>query len=164
MVEQSDFELCEGEIWFRVRQGTVDHRQPEDDDCSKDYRKSMGKRRSAGEAAAPAARVRQPETATPGYGAIEALFNPDRKALRRWYAEELQPRLSRMDPTEIVRGAAVQRSYAYYIVAGTRVRTRGSTRASPRSQALPRTFAATLSVSAVSGKSGRSAKGALASA
>jgi hypothetical protein len=29
LVEQPDFELCQDEIWFRLRQGTVDHRQPE---------------------------------------------------------------------------------------------------------------------------------------
>ena len=29
LVEQPDFELCEGEVWFRLRQGAVDHRQPE---------------------------------------------------------------------------------------------------------------------------------------
>jgi hypothetical protein len=45
----------------------------------------------------------------------------DRKALRLWYAENLQPRLSRMHPTEIAVGAAMGRSYAYYVVAGTRI-------------------------------------------
>jgi hypothetical protein len=33
-----------------------------------------------------------------------------------WYSEELQPRLSRMSPNQIAQGAAVRRSYAYYIV------------------------------------------------
>jgi hypothetical protein len=45
----------------------------------------------------------------------------DRKALRHWYSEELQPRLSRMSPNQIAQGAAVRRSYAYYIVAATRI-------------------------------------------
>jgi hypothetical protein len=45
----------------------------------------------------------------------------DRKALRHWYVESLQPRLSRQHPTEIALGAAMGRSYAYYIVAGTRI-------------------------------------------
>jgi len=45
----------------------------------------------------------------------------DRKALRHWYAENLQPRLSRMHPTEIAVSTAMGRSYAYYIVAGTRI-------------------------------------------
>ena len=46
---------------------------------------------------------------------------PDSDALRRWYTEELQPRLSKMHPTEIALGTAIGRSYAYYIVAGARV-------------------------------------------
>jgi hypothetical protein len=45
----------------------------------------------------------------------------DRKALRHWSSEELQPRLSRMSPNQIAQGTAVRRSYAYYIVAGTRI-------------------------------------------
>ena len=44
----------------------------------------------------------------------------DRKALRHWYNEELQPRLSR-SPNQTAQGTAVRRSYAYYIVAGTRI-------------------------------------------
>jgi hypothetical protein len=43
----------------------------------------------------------------------------DRKALRHWYSEELQPRLSRMSPNQIAQGAAVR--HAYYIVAATRI-------------------------------------------
>jgi hypothetical protein len=81
----------------------------------------MGKRRVVVEAAVPVARERRPEAAVAGQQAIKALPVSERKALRRWYAEELQPRLSRMDPTEIERGAAIRRSYAYYIVAGTRI-------------------------------------------
>jgi hypothetical protein len=53
--------------------------------------------------------------------AAERLPASDDDALRRWYAEELQPRLSRMHPTEIALRAAMGRSYAYYIVAGTRI-------------------------------------------
>ena len=49
------------------------------------------------------------------------LARSDRKALRHWYSEELQPRLSRMSPNQIAQGAAVRRSYAYYIVAVTRI-------------------------------------------
>ena len=45
----------------------------------------------------------------------------DRKALRHWYSEELQLRLSRMTPNQIAQGTAVRRSYAYYIAAGTRI-------------------------------------------
>ena len=44
----------------------------------------------------------------------------DRKALRHWYSEELQPRLSK-SPNQTAQGTAVRRSYAYYIVAGTRI-------------------------------------------
>jgi hypothetical protein len=44
----------------------------------------------------------------------------DRKALRHWYSEELQPRLSK-SPNQTPQGTAVRRSYAYYIVAGTRI-------------------------------------------
>jgi hypothetical protein len=76
----------------------------------------MGKRRAVVEAAASATHKRQ--AAVAGQQAIDALPKTDRKALRRWYAEGLQPRLSRMSPAEIVRGTAVRRSYAYYIVAG----------------------------------------------
>ena len=45
----------------------------------------------------------------------------DRKALRHWYAANLQPRLSKMHPTEVALGTAMGRSYAYYVVAGTRI-------------------------------------------
>ena len=45
----------------------------------------------------------------------------DRKALRHWYAENLQPRLSRMHPTEIALGTAMGRSYACYTAAGMRI-------------------------------------------
>ena len=37
----------------------------------------------------------------------------DRKALRHWYSEEMQLRLSRMSPNQIAQGTAVRRSYAY---------------------------------------------------
>jgi hypothetical protein len=53
--------------------------------------------------------------------AMKMLAESDRKALRHWYSEELQLRLSRMSPNQIAQGTAVRRSYAYYIVAGTRV-------------------------------------------
>jgi hypothetical protein len=45
----------------------------------------------------------------------------DRKALRHWYAEILHPRPSKMHPTEVALGTAMGRSYAYYVVAGTRI-------------------------------------------
>jgi len=72
-------------------------------------------------AAAAPARQRAREAVVASQRAAKTLAKTDRKARRDWYTEELQPRLSRMDPSEIERGAAVRRSYAYYIVAGTRV-------------------------------------------
>ena len=42
----------------------------------------------------------------------------DRKALRHWYSEELQPRPSKSQ-NQTTQGIAVRRRYAYYIVAGT---------------------------------------------
>ena len=44
----------------------------------------------------------------------------DRKALRHWYSEELQPRLSK-SPNRTAQGTPLRRSSAYYIVAGTRI-------------------------------------------
>ena len=72
----------------------------------------------------------------------------DRKALRHWYSEELQPCLSRMSPNQIAQGTAVRRSYAYWIVAGTCIPPLGTTRSLPPSSALPQKFA---SVSAAAG-------------
>ena len=87
-------------------------------DCQEDYRRAMGKRRPSVEAPTRASR----ERVTLGdQRAAKKLRASDRSALRDWYRVELQPRLSRMSPSEIVRGAAVRRSYAYYIVAGTRI-------------------------------------------
>jgi hypothetical protein len=82
-----------------------------------------------------------------GGQAAERLLASDGDALRRCYTEELQPRLSRMHPTEIALGAAMGRSYAYYIVAGTRI---PHPRHYPNLAALvgvelPRKFAAALS-------------------
>ena len=67
------------------------------------------------------ARKQHREAMLAGGQAAERLLASDGDALRRWYTEELQPRLSRMHPTEIALGAAMGRSYAYYIVAGARV-------------------------------------------
>ena len=87
------------------------------------------------------------EASLAGRRAPMMLPAPDSDALRRWYTEELQPRLSRMHPTEIALGAAMGRSYAYYIVAGTRI---PHPRHYPSLAALvgvelPRKFAAALS-------------------
>jgi hypothetical protein len=43
----------------------------------------------------------------------------ERAVLRRWYETELQPRLSKLPAREIVQGAAMGRTYAYAIIAGT---------------------------------------------
>lgn len=122
------------------------------DDCEHEYRRAMGKRRPGVEPASPVSREWHQEAARAGQRAVTGLPASDRSALRHWYLEELQPRLSRMSPSEIVRGAAVRRSYAYYIVAGTRV---PHPRHYPNLAALagvelPRTFAAALSATASS--------------
>jgi len=61
---------------------------------------------------------------------------PDGDALRRWYTEELQPRLSRMHPTEVAVGAAMVRSCAYYVSPARAFRTLGTIQVSPSSSAL----------------------------
>lgn len=107
--------------WECGRAASPDRRTFCSDDCTEDYRKAMGKRRPTVQTIAPAARERQRKEAVTGRPVLKTLPRADRKALRRWYTEELQPRLSLMNPTEIEQGASVRRSYAYYIVAGTRV-------------------------------------------
>jgi len=91
------------------------------DACQRDYRRAMAKPlHTAAEAVSHVTRNSQkvPDGVQPG---LAGLPKSHRQALRQWYAEELQPRLSRMNPAEIERRAGVRRSYAYYIVAGTRV-------------------------------------------
>jgi hypothetical protein len=126
----------------------------------------MAKRRPVVEAAAPGTRNALREAAVADQPSIKAPYRPDRKALRRWYAEELQPHLSRMSPAEIASGAAVGRSYAYYIVAGTRI---PNPRHYPSLAALagvelPTAITGALSMSVTSGKSGHSPEAAHASA
>jgi CRISPR/Cas system-associated endonuclease Cas1 len=91
------------------------------DECADCYRQAMGKRRPVVEAAAPASGKRHQEATLAGRRAASNVPASDRKALRHWYAQNLQPRLSRMHPTEIAVGTAMGRSYAYYVVAGTRI-------------------------------------------
>ena len=81
----------------------------------------MGKRRPVVEPVARASRKQHREATLAGRREAETLPASDGDALRRWYTEELQPRLSKMHPTEIALGAAIGRSYAYYIAAGTRI-------------------------------------------
>ena len=91
------------------------------DDCAGNYRQAMGKRRPVVEPVARPSHKQQQQAALAGRQAADKMPASDRKALRHWYAEILQPRLSRMHPTEIALGAAMGRSYAYYIVAATRI-------------------------------------------
>jgi hypothetical protein len=79
----------------------------------------MGKRRPVVEPVANRSRKQQQEATVAGRRAADKVPASDRKALRHWYAETLQPRLSRLHPTEVAVGAAMGRSYAYYVVAGT---------------------------------------------
>jgi hypothetical protein len=107
----------------------------------------MGKRRPVVEPVVRASRKRHREAKLAGRRAAQRLVASDGDALRRWYTEELQPRLARMHPTEVALGAAMGRSYAYYIVAGTRI---PHPRHYPSLAALvgvelPREFAAALS-------------------
>jgi hypothetical protein len=60
------------------------------------------------------------EDSWPGQRAVDMLPALDRDALRSWYQKHLQPRLSKPRASEIVRGAAMGRTYAYHIIAGTR--------------------------------------------
>jgi CRISPR/Cas system-associated endonuclease Cas1 len=90
------------------------------DECADSYRQAMGKRRPVVEPIACTAREHHEATIV-GRRAAQNVPASDRKALRHWYAENLQPRLARMQPTEVAVGAAMGRSYAYYVVAGTRI-------------------------------------------
>ena len=122
------------------------------EDCEREYKRAMGKPRPVAEAITPVSRERHQQATRAGQWAVNMLFRPDRKALRRWYSEELQPRLSKMSPSEIERGAAVRRSYAYYIVAGTRIPhpRHYPSLAALAGVELPRTFALALSAAASS--------------
>jgi CRISPR/Cas system-associated endonuclease Cas1 len=107
--------------WECGRALTPERRAFCSDDCAENYRWATGKRRPVVEPATRASRDRHRQATLAGQRAVEMLPPPDRHALRRWYKDELQPRLSRMSPSEIASGSAMGRSYAYYIVAGTRV-------------------------------------------
>jgi hypothetical protein len=81
----------------------------------------MGKRRPVVEAVARPSRKQHQEATLASRRAAPNVPASNRKALRHWYTENLQPRLSRMHPIEIAVGTAMGRSYAYYVVAGTRI-------------------------------------------
>jgi hypothetical protein len=91
------------------------------DDCADSYRRAMGKRRPVVEPTARPSHKQDEEATLAGRRVVHKVRASDRKALRNWYAENLQPRLSRMHPTEVAVGTAMGRSYAYYVVAGTRI-------------------------------------------
>jgi hypothetical protein len=110
-----------GACWDCGRALTPDRRAFCSDDCTENYRWTMGKRRPAIEPATRASHDRHREATLAAQHALDNLPASDRNALRHWYKEELQPRLSKMSPCEIALGAAMGRSYAYYIVAGTRI-------------------------------------------
>jgi CRISPR/Cas system-associated endonuclease Cas1 len=138
--------------WDCGRALTPDRRAFCGEECAENYRRATGKRRPVVEPVARASPKQHREATLAGRRAAERLPASDDDALRRWYVEELQPRLSRMHPTEIALGAAMGRSYAYYIVAGTRI---PHPRHYPNLAALvgvelPRKFAATLSGAGVS--------------
>jgi CRISPR/Cas system-associated endonuclease Cas1 len=107
--------------WDCGRALTPDRRAFCGEECAENYRRAMGKRRPVVEPVACASRKRHRKVTLAGRRSVERLPVPDGDALRRWYTEELQPRLSRMHPTQVAVGAAMGRSYAYYIVAGTRI-------------------------------------------
>ncbi|MGH6876905.1 MAG: CRISPR-associated endonuclease Cas1, partial [Rhizomicrobium sp.] len=130
--------------WECGRALSPDRRAFCSDDCEQEYRRAMGKRRPVVDAASHVSRERHQEATLAGERAVKGLPTSDRSALRHWYRVELQPRLSRMNPAEIAAGAAMGRSYAYYIVSGTRI---PHPRHYPNLAALagvelPRTFAA----------------------
>jgi hypothetical protein len=106
--------------WECARALSPEHRVFCSDDCADSYRQAMGKRRPVVERAHRPRKQHQEVTLGSGRAAPNVPAS-DRKALRLWYAENLQPRLSKMHPTEVAVGAAMGRSYAYYVVAGTRI-------------------------------------------
>lgn len=135
--------------WECGRGLAPEHRSFCGDDCADDYRRAMSKRLPAPEVAAVP--LIEPQKAPAATVRAVRLPKVDRKVLVQWYQAELQPRLSKLTPSEIVMRAAVRRSYAYYIVAGTRV---PHPRLFPSLAAivdveLPETFTAALSASGI---------------
>jgi hypothetical protein len=77
-------------------------------DCADSYRQAMGKRRPVVEPVAHRSRKQQQKATRAGLRAAQNVPASDRKALRLWYAENLQPRLARMHPTEVAVGTAMK--------------------------------------------------------
>ena len=89
------------------------------DDCAENYRWAMGKRRPIVAAITRASYDQHREATLAGQRAADMLSPSERAVLRHWYETELQPRLSKLPAREIVQGAAMGRTYAYAIIAGT---------------------------------------------
>ena len=81
----------------------------------------MGKRRPVVAAITRASYDQHREATLAGQRAADMLSPSERAVLRHWYETELQPRLSKLPAREIVQGAAMGRTYAYAIIAGTRI-------------------------------------------
>jgi hypothetical protein len=79
----------------------------------------MGKRRAVVAAVTRASYDRHREATLAGQQAADRLPPSERAVLRRRYQTELQPRLSKLRAREIVQGAAMGRTYAYALIAGT---------------------------------------------
>jgi len=123
------------------------------DDCAENYRWAMGKRRPVVAAITRASYDQHREATLAGQQAADMLSPSERAVLRRWYETELQPRLSKLPAREIVQGAAMGRTYAYALIAGTLI---PHPRHYPNLAALagielPVKFAAALSSSELSG-------------
>ena len=123
------------------------------DDCAENYRWAMGKRRPVVAAITRASYDRHREATLAGQRAADMLSPSERAVLHQWYETKLQPRLSKLPAREIVQGAAMGRTYAYAIIAGTLI---PHPRHYPNLAALagielPRKFAAALSAPEGSG-------------
>jgi CRISPR-associated endonuclease Cas1 len=117
-------------------------------DCAENYRWAIGTRRPVVAATTRASYDRHREATLAGQRAADKLSASDRAALRQWYEMELQPQLSKMRASEIVRGAAMGRTYAYHVIAATRIPhpRHYPNLATLAGVELPREFAAALSL------------------
>jgi CRISPR-associated endonuclease Cas1 len=91
------------------------------DHCKENHTWAMGKRRPVVAAATRASYDQHREATIAGQRAAAALSASDREGLRHWYEKELQPQLSKMTASKIMQSAAMGRTYANYIIAGTQV-------------------------------------------
>ena len=133
--------------WDCGRALRPEHRAFCSDDCAENYRWAMGKRRPSLRFRPGCRRNNTARQRLPASERRRDCLRPTVARCATGTAEKLQPRLSRMDPTAIAQGTTIGRSYAYYIVAGTRI---PHPRHYPNLAALvgvelPRKFAAALS-------------------